>query len=470
MSIENLILSTLISNEEYTKLVIPFLQPEYFTNDTEKILFNLVKEHFIKYKALPTKEALTIEIDSLSLQQKQFDSLTDYIDKNLEREENTNLQYTVDKTESFCKERAMYLALKKALDIADDNSNKEDKGAIPKILQDALAVSFDTKVGHDYLNDVESRYEALHRSVAKLPSDITLLNKITGGGVEKKTLNLVMAGTGVGKSIFLCHHAASYLNDGHKVLYITLELSEEKVAERIDANLLNISIGDIKNLPKQFYLNKVSAIRNKTNGRLIIREYPTASANILHFKTLLQELHLKNNFVPDVIMVDYLNIMTSARLKAGAVNSYQYNKSIAEELRGIAVEFNIPIWTATQVNRGGSSSSDFGLEDTSESFGVPMTADLMIALISTPEFEEANQIMVKQLKNRYGDISYYTKFLVGLDKSKMKFFDIEEDDQQKLSEQGKRDEEEDRPIFDRTKFGKKDKRNFNGFKFDEAQE
>jgi archaellum biogenesis ATPase FlaH len=382
---------------------------------------------------------------------------------NAVKDEPTDVEWLINQTEKFCQDRALYNAIMKSVKILDDKSQKDDKGSIPKLLSDALGVSFDTSVGHDYMDDASARFDFYHRHETKIPFDLDLFNKITKGGLPKKTLNIALAGTGVGKSLFMCHVAGSCLSQGLNVLYITMEMAEERIAERIDANLLNIDIADLNAISKQDYDRKFSALKVNTQGKLIIKEYPTASASALHFRALLNELQLKKSFKPDIIFIDYLNICASARIKPGAnVNSYSYIKAIAEELRGLAVEFDVPIVSATQTTRSGFTSSDPGLEDTSESFGLPATADFMFALISTEELQQLNQLMIKQLKNRYNDPTYYKRFVIGIDRAKMKLYDVEQSAQGDLVDTGQID---DKPL---NTFGDRERRSggdkFGGFK------
>jgi len=461
MKLEQAILKNLVYNEEYLRKVLPFLKPEYFSDRTEKTLFNEITSFTETYNTTPAIEAIGIAIkERNSLTDDEVEKCQTYL-KEIEsnKETSTEIQWLIDKTEKFCQEKAIYNAVLGSISILDGKDKQNEKGAIPKILSDALAVSFDTTVGHDYLENSDERYEFYHRKEERIPFDLEYFNKITKGGLPAKTLNIALAGTGVGKSLFMCHVAAGAMVQGKNVLYITLEMAEEKIAERIDANLLNVTLDDLIELPKDMYDKKVARVREKTTGKLIIKEYPTASASTTHFRTLLNELNLKRSFVPDIIFVDYLNICCSSRIKAGAnINSYTYVKSIAEELRGLAVEHNVPIVSATQTTRSGFTSSDPGLEDTSESFGLPATADLMFALISSEELEELGQIMVKQLKNRYNDPTYYKRFTVGIDRAKMKLFDIEQSAQQGLADAG-----HDKPL---NTFGNREipKKKFEGFK------
>jgi replicative DNA helicase len=426
--LENSILKNLIYNEEYARKVLPFINTEYFSDNSEKNVFVEIKNFVEKYKALPTYEALVINFtESKSLTEEQVRGAVDLLkDIHQNKDEPTEIQWLTDQTEKFCQDKAIYNAIMESVSILDSKANGKAKGEIPKILSDALGVSFDNHVGHDYIDDYEERYEFYHQKEERIPFDLDYFNKITKGGLPNKTLNIALAGTGVGKSLFMCHVAASCISQGFDVLYITLEMAEEKIAERIDANLLNVSLNDLMVIPKEDYVRRFKAIQNKTRGKLIIKEYPTASANAMHFRSLLNELQLKKNFHPKIIFVDYLNICCSSRLKMGSsVNSYTYIKSIAEELRGLAVEFNVPIVSATQTTRSGYTNSDVGLEDTSESFGLPATADFMFALISTEELQQLNQMMVKQLKNRYNDPSQNKKFVIGVDRAKMKLYDVE---------------------------------------------
>ena len=435
-SIETTILKNLIHNDEYSRKVIPFIDKEYFEELHEKIIFEEICTFIVKYNSLPTKETLTIESEKRTdITEDVFSKIRDCI-RLLDDTPNDH-QWLLDTTEKWCKDRAIYLALVESISIADGNNEKKNPDAIPSILSDALAVSFDNQVGHDYLEDYEERYESYHRKEDKIPFDLDYFNKITKGGLPNKTLNIALAGTGVGKSLFMCHLAASTLLQGKNVLYITLEMAEEKIAERIDANLLNIPIQDIVNLPQQIFEKKVTNLSKKTQGTLIIKEYPTASAHSGHFKALLNELALKKSFKPDIIFIDYLNICASSRYRANSnVNSYSYIKAIAEELRGLAVETNVPIVSATQTTRSGYGNSDVDLTDTSESFGLPATADLMFALISTEELEEVGQIMVKQLKNRYHDPTLNKRFVIGVDRAKMKLYDCEQRAQDDIIDSG----------------------------------
>ena len=439
MKLEQTILKTLIYNDDFLRKVLPFLKTEYFGDNVEKVLFNEITSFTETYNNSPSIEAVGIAIkERRNLTDDEVKRCEDYL-KEIEanRQTETEIQWLVDKTEKFCQEKAIYNAVLGSISILDGKDKNHDKGQIPKILSDALAVSFDNSVGHDYLENSDERYEFYHRKEERIPFDLDYFNKITKGGLPAKTLNIALAGTGVGKSLFMCHVAAGAMVQGKNVLYITLEMAEEKIAERIDANLLNVTLDDLMSLPKDLYDKKVNRVKEKVTGKLIIKEYPTASASTTHFRILLNELNLKRSFVPDIIFVDYLNICCSSRIKAGAnINSYTYVKSIAEELRGLAVECNVPIVSATQTTRSGFTSSDPGLEDTSESFGLPATADLMFALISSEDLEAMGQIMVKQLKNRYNDPTLHKRFTLGVDRAKMKLYDVEQSAQQGIADAG----------------------------------
>ena len=443
--IEESILRNLIYNEEYYRKVVPFIKAEYFQEYSEKILFEEIADFAAKYDKIPTKEVLTINLQNRTdLTDETFNDTVTSV-KNLS-DEWVDFDWLLDATEKWCQDRAIYLALMQSIKIADGGDKKLDKGAIPTILSDALAVSFDEHIGHDYLEQVSSRYEFYHRKEEKIPFDLDKFNYITKGGLPNKTLNIALAGTGVGKSLFMCHCAGAALSQGKNVLYITCEMAEEKIAERIDANLLNVNVKDITDLPEVMFTSKVNEISRKTQGKLIIKEYPTASAHAGHFKALLSDLKLKKDFKPDLIFIDYLNICASVRYKGAIVNSYTYVKAIAEELRGLAVECNVPIVSATQTTRSGFGNSDPDLTDTSESFGLPATADFMFALISTEELEQQGRIMVKQLKNRYNDPTSSRKFMVGIDRSKMRLYDVA-DSTSVMDAQ----EEEEMPQFSETK-------------------
>ena len=434
--IEKVILRNLVYNEEYLRKVIPFIEPDYFNDKNERVVFEHITKYVAEYNNLITKEVLLIEIeDRRDITQEEVKNINGTINE-LEDIE-CDLEWLSDTTEKWCRDRAIYLALMESIKIADGQDDKQNRDAIPTILSDALSVSFNRNVGHDYLEDYEERYELYNRKESRIQFDLEYFNKITKGGIPNKTLNIALAGTGVGKSLFMCHHASSVLLEGKNVLYITLEMAEEKIAERIDANLLNVNIQEITDLPKPIFESKVTNLAKKTQGSLIIKEYPTASAHSGHFKALLNELALKKSFKPDIIFIDYLNICASSRYRAGSnVNSYSYIKAIAEELRGLAVEANVPIVSATQTTRSGFASSDVDLTDTSESFGLPATADLMFALISTEELEGLGQIMVKQLKNRYNDPTYNRRFVIGVDRTKMRLYDCEQTAQDDLLDSG----------------------------------
>jgi replicative DNA helicase len=456
-SVEFLILRNLLHNEQYVRKVIPFIKSEYFEDTNQKIVFEEILKFIQEYNQPATKEVLCIEVEKRQdINDASFREITHLV--SCLEDVPSEFNWLVDTTEKWCRDRAIYLALMESIHIADGKDEKKNRDSIPSILSDALAVSFDTHIGHDYLLDYEQRYESYHKKEEKIEFDLEYFNKITKGGLPNKTLNIALAGTGVGKSLFMCHVAASVLLQGRNVLYITLEMAEERIAERIDANLLNVPIQDIADLPKQMFENKVTNLAKKTQGTLIIKEYPTASAHAGHFKSLLNELALKKSFRPDIIFIDYLNICSSSRYRGNAnINSYTFVKAIAEELRGLAVEFNVPIVSATQTTRSGYGSSDVELTDTSESFGLPATADLMFALISTEELEGLGQILVKQLKNRYNDPTIHKRFVIGIDRAKMRLYDCEQSAQQDILDNGK-DEEYDYEE-------KKPKKTFEGFKF-----
>jgi replicative DNA helicase len=455
--LEFLILRNLLHNEKYIRKVIPFIKHEYFEDQNQKIVFEEILSFVEEYNQPATKEVLCIEVEKRTdINEQSFKEIAQII--SCLEDVPTEFNWLIDTTEKWCRDRAIYLALMESIHIADGNDEKKNRDSIPSILSDALAVSFDNHVGHDYLQDYEQRYESYHKKEDKIEFDLEYFNKITKGGLPNKTLNIALAGTGVGKSLFMCHVASSVLLQGRNVLYITLEMAEERIAERIDANLLNVPIQDIVDLPKQMFENKVTNLAKKTQGTLIIKEYPTASAHSGHFKSLLNELALKKSFKPDIIFIDYLNICSSSRFKGGSnINSYTLVKSIAEELRGLAVEFNVPIMSATQTTRSGYGSSDVELTDTSESFGLPATADLMFALISTEDLEGLGQILVKQLKNRYNDPTIHKRFVVGIDRAKMRLYDCEQSAQQDILDNGKNEE------YDYEE--KKPKKSFEGFKF-----
>jgi len=437
--LEQTILKNLIYNEAFTRKVIPFIRSDYFSDDAERIVFKEVFEFTNKYKNLPSHEALVINLtESKSLTEPQVKSAIELLNAIKEtKDETVELAWISEQTEKFCQDKAIYNAIMESVHILDDKQSKRSKGEIPKLLSDALGVSFDSNVGHDYMQDFDDRYDFYHRVESRVRFDLDIFNKITKGGLPVKTLNIALAGTGVGKSLFMCHMAGSCLSQGHNVLYITMEMAEEKIAERIDANLLNVDFNELHTMSKNDYERKFESLKVKTHGKLIIKEYPTAGASSLHFRALLNELALKKSFKPDIIFIDYLNICASARIKPGGnVNSYTYIKSIAEELRGLAVENNLPIVSATQTTRSGFTNSDPGLEDTSESFGLPATADFMFALITNEELEGLNQILVKQLKNRYSDPNAFKRFVVGVDRSKMRLYDVEDSAQNGITDSG----------------------------------
>jgi len=463
MNLQQKILKHLLLDEEYTRKTLPFIKGEYFQESSEKLLFDEIQNYVNKYNTMPTKEALVIEIDKrVNLTDDQHKKTIALVKEITIDPEVSDTKWLIDATEDFCQEKAIYNGIMQSIQILDDknknNSEKLDKGSIPKILADALSVSFDNHIGHDFIDDAETRYDFYHKVERRIPFDLDYLNRITKGGLAEKSLNIVLAGTGVGKSLFMCHCAAANLTMGKNVLYITMEMAEERIAERIDANLMNVELDRLIGMPKDVYLKKVETLREKTKGKLIIKEYPTASANVNHFAHLLNELKLKRQFIPDIIYIDYLNICSSARMKMGSsINSYTYIKAIAEELRGLAVEHKVPVVSATQTTRSGYTNSDVGLEDTSESFGLPATADLMFALISTEELADLNQIMVKQLKNRYSDPTTNKRFVIGVDRAKMKLYDAEESAQTNISDSGQI--EEDKPVFDKSGFGKRMQKN-----------
>jgi|TARA_R100000951_G_scaffold41390_2_gene34956 replicative DNA helicase len=453
--IEFLILRNLLHNEEFWRKVIPFVKSEYFEDSNQKIVYEEIQSFVTQYNDIPTKEVLNIEVEKRNdINEQVFQEISKVI--SCLDSEPVDLEWLMDTTEKWCRDRAIYLALLQSIGIADGNDEKRTPDAIPSILSEALAVSFDNHIGHDYLEDYEERYDSYNRKESRIPFDLEFFNRITKGGLPNKTLNIALAGTGVGKSLFMCHMASAVLLQNKNVLYITAEMAEEKIAERIDANLLNVNIQDLADLPKQMFESKVNNVAQKTQGTLIIKEYATASAHAGHFRSLLNELALKKSFRPDIIFIDYLNICASERYRAGSnVNSYTVVKAIAEELRGLACEANVPIVSATQTTRSGYGSSDIELTDTSESFGLPATADLMFALIKTDELEELGQILVKQLKNRYNDITLYKRFVVGIDRAKMRLYDCEQSAQEDLLESKQEEYEyEDKP-----------KKSFEGFKF-----
>jgi len=458
--IQTTILRNLINNDDFTRKVIPFIRKDYFESD-HRLIFDQVISFVDKYNKLPTPEALEIELSSLDVNDALLvDASTVLNGIRATKDNEVDTEWLVDETERWCQDRAIHLAIMESINIIEGKHNSLKKDALPKLLSDALGVTFDSSVGHDYINDAEKRFDFYHTVEDRIPFDLEYFNSITKGGLPRKTLNIALAGTGVGKSLFMCHVAANALTQGRNVLYITMEMAEERIAERIDANLMNLPIDQLETLPKEMFDNKITKIAQKNIGKLIIKEYPTGAAHTGHFRALLNELKLKKNFMPDMIFIDYLNICSSSRMKGlgGSINTYSLIKSIAEEIRGLAVEFNVPIISATQTTRSGFGNSDVGLEDTSESFGLPATADFMFALVSTEELEKLGQIMVKQLKNRYNDPTANKRFVIGVDRSRMKLFDVEED-AQTLMDVG--------PAFDKSTSGERvnsEKRNFNDFK------
>jgi len=425
-NLQTTILRNLINNESFTRKVIPFLKKDYFEG-SQRIVFDQIISFVGKYNKLPTGEALSIEMEAQDISDGQYSEAVSII-KEVAIPQEISLEWLIENTEKWCQDRAIHLAIMKSINILDGKDPEHTKNALPELLSDALSVGFDNNVGHDYIDDFQTRYEFYHRQEERIPFDLDYFNTITKGGLPNKTLNIALAGTGVGKSLFMCHVAGSVLSQGKNALYITMEMAEERIAERVDANLMNTPIDQLPNLSKDMFGNKVAQIANKSHGKLVIKEYPTGAAHVGHFRALMKELQLKKNFKPDIVFIDYLNICASSRMKGmgGAINSYSYIKAIAEEIRGLAVEFNVPIVSATQTTRSGYSNSDVGLEDTSESFGLPATADLMFALISNEELEGLGQILVKQLKNRYNDPSSNKRFVIGVDRSKMKLYDVEQ--------------------------------------------
>jgi hypothetical protein len=447
MRIEQTILRHLVHKEYFARKALPFLRDEYFSDSSERLVYHRINEFVQKYNDIPSREALEIDLEQIkNLSEDQYAGCVEII-KSLDEPEPVDDQWLIDETERFCQDRAIYNAIMDSIGIIDGKDKDKTKGSIPEILTSALAVSFDSHIGHDFLEDYEDRFDFYHRVEERVPFDLEMLNEITRGGLPRKSLNIILAGTGVGKTLAMCHMAAANLVLGRNVLYITMEMAEEKIAERIDANLLNVAVDELALLPRDSYEKKVERVRNKTAGKLIIKEFPTASAHVGHLRHLLNELQLKRSFAPDIIYIDYLNICLSARIKTGAnVNSYTYVKAIAEELRGLSVEKNLPIVSATQTTRTGFSNSDPGLEDTSESFGLPATADFMIALVSSDQLQDLNQIMIKQLKNRYNDPTINRRFVVGVDRAKMKMYDLEESAQTTA---------QDKPLMETTTFGQR---------------
>lgn len=470
-NIESIVLRNLLFNVEYSRKVLPFLREDYFHNACERRIYTHVEQFIQKYSAAPTAEALGIILsDESGMSQGEYDSCREILKGLVDAKDRTNdLDWLLDETEKFCKDKAIYNALTESIKLIQDKNSVKTRNAIPEILSNALSVSFDTSIGHDFVEDSDKRYDFYHRVEEKVPFDLDFLNQITNGGVPSKTLNVVLAGTGVGKSLFMCHHAANCLSQNKNVLYITCEMAEERIAERIDANLMNITMDELKRLPKDAYDRKLNTATAGLTGKLIIKEYPTATANADHFRNLLRELRIKKDFKPDIVFIDYLNICTSSRFKSNNsnVNSYMYVKAIAEELRGLAVQMDFPIFTATQTTRSGFNNSEIELTDTSESFGLPATADLMIAMISTEDLVELDQVMIKQLKNRYGDPTLHKKFVVGIDRAKMKLFDVSDKDQslfKKVIASAKVDDDDESDDFEEdSKFTKGKKREFTGW-------
>jgi replicative DNA helicase len=462
--IEQAILSNLFANEAYARQVLPFIKDEYFHQKSDRHVFTLISTFFEKYNSLPTKAALKIEADKIdNVTDREVEEVVEAIDT-LADDSKEEMHWLVENTEKFCQDKAVYNAIMQSIQILDDKSGKTTKGQIPELLTKALAVSFDASVGHDYLEDSDDRYTFYHTNEKRMPFDIDILNKACAGGVPAKTLNVILAGTNVGKSLALCHMASAHLLKGYNVLYITLEMAEEAISERIDANLLDVSTDELRLLSKEVYDKKIAKIKGKTTGKLVVKEFPTAGAHVGHFRHLLHELKIKKNFTPDVIYIDYINICLSSRIRlGGSVNTNTYIKSIAEELRGLAVEFKIPVWSATQTNRGGYSSTDLDLDDTGESFGLPQTVDFMMSLVSTEELEKLGQYMAKILKTRYNRKSNYRRFVIGVDYTRMRLYEVDQPTEGVMNEDG--GDDDDVPAFDKTPFGKGAKRNlFEGFK------
>jgi replicative DNA helicase len=446
VSVEEVIFANLLQNEAYIRTVLPYVKPEYFPQAEHKIIYGLLSKYFDKYNKCAPASAIKIELDELQINENLYKDSLNFLKTISHQDITTDYDWLVTTTEKYCQDKAIYNAIMESIQIIDGKTDK-DKGSLPELLSDALGVSFDTNIGHDFLEDADARYDFYHKKVERLPFDIDYMNKITRGGIPRKTLNVILAGTGVGKTLMMCHFAAANMMAGKNVLYITLEMAEERISERIDANLMGVPLNDLETYPKETYDTKIQRIRSKTTGKLIVKEYPTASVGSGHFRHLLNELKLKKSFIPDIIYIDYLNLCTSSRIRGGAnVNSYTLVKAIAEELRGLAVEFNLPIFTATQTNRTGFSSSDVGLEDTSESFGLPATADFMFAAISSEELESLGQLLIKQLKNRYNDPGLHRRFVVGIDRSRMKLYDTEQNAQDGIMN-------DDTPVMDNSDFG-----------------
>lgn len=460
MKIEQVIFNNLLYNEDFARKSLPHLKQEYFSDFIENKIYSTIEKYVGEYNKIPSKEAIIIDLSNAKgITDEQFAKAKTYI-QDINEPERQDIDWLVNQTEKFCQDKAIYNAIVNSIKILDGDNTNLSKGSIPGLLTDALSVSFDTSIGHDFLENADARYDYYHTKQHKIPFDLEYMNKITKGGLPRKTLNVFLAGTGVGKSLFMCHCAANNLMNGLNVLYITLEMAEQEIAKRVDANLLNVTMGELEELPKESYVKMMDRLKGKTKGKFIVKEYPTASAGAANFRHLLNELKLKKNFVPDIIYVDYLNLCTSSRIKGGSnVNSYTMIKSIAEELRGLAVEFNIPLISATQTTRSGYGNSDVEITDTSESFGLPATCDFMAALIVSEELDQLGQIMVKQLKNRYNDPSYYKRFVVGIDRARMKLYDVEKAAQDLV---------DDSPVMDKTPSGDKpskfDRNKFKDFK------
>ena len=448
MSLSNLIFANLINNEEYGRKVLPYVKEEYFENMTDRVIFKVIHSYVETYNKFPNEQAVKIDLESLQLDDRIYKECREKVSE-LEYDGTKDLEWLIDKTEKFCQERAVYNAIMSSIQILDNKDPKNSKGSIPKLLQDALAVSFDTHIGHDFIDDSDPRFEYYRRVEDRVPFRLEYLNRITKNGLPKKTLNVILAGPHVGKSLFMCSTAAGNLLDGKNVLYITMEMAEEEIARRIDANILDIPIEELDTISKEIFDRRMNRVKGKTSGKLIIKEYPTSSAGSANFRHLLMELKLKKNFIPDIVYIDYLNICASSRIKMGSnVNSYTYVKAIAEELRGLAVEFNVPIVSATQTTRSGFGNSDVDITDTSESFALPATVDFMLALVTSEELEGLGQIMAKQLKNRYTDLGRCKRFVIGVDKVKMKLYDVEESAQDLM---------DDTPVMDKGNFGEREK-------------
>lgn len=446
MILEEVIFSNLLYNEQFIRSALPYIKKEYFSLPQHRTIFEVINDYFTKYNNCPDASAIKIELSNQKINDSLYKDCLEFV-QTIPTSLNNDYDWLIEQTEKWCQDKAIYNAIMESIQVIDGKVKDKDKGALPHILSDALSVSFDQHIGHDFLEDYEARYDFYHKVVERIPFDIDYLNKITRGGVPRKTLNVILAGTGVGKTLMMCHFAAANLMAGKNVLYITLEMAEERISERIDANLMSIPLNDLETYPRETYQTKIQRIRNKTSGKLIVKEYPTASVGSGHFRHLLNELKLKKKFSPDIIYIDYLNLCTSSRIRGGAnVNSYTLVKAIAEELRGLAVEYNLPIFTATQTNRSGFTSSDVGLEDTSESFGLPATADFMFAAISSEELESLGQLLIKQLKNRYNDPGLYRRFVVGVDRARMKIYDVEQNAQENIMN-------DDTPVMDNTSFG-----------------